>query len=262
MKKRPAVWLVAVLVVLAALALLVPGSPAYLPNFYQTEGQYDGHAASYWVKALHNPDENARYQAIFALGAIGSEAGEAVSPLAQIMLEDPDIEARHQAAFALTKMAPASRAVVPQLTQAVESPQPHVRMNAIMALFQLKEEAAPAVPALLRAVQDKQNQTNLDVFHLTIQSMAVRTLGRASHGSDTAVPLLRETLTGTRNPELRWAIAVALGEIGAPARPAAPDLRALLEDESRTVRESAGEALAKIEEDTNGGKNPQAGKTD
>jgi HEAT repeat protein len=262
MRKRLAVWLVAALVVVASLAVLVPGSPAYLPTFYQSDGQYQGHTQRYWMKNLHSADEKVRYEAIFALGAIGTEAGEAVAPLAQIMLEDPDIEARHQAAFALSKMAPASRAAVPQLAQAVESAQPHVRMNAIMALFQLKEEAQPAIPALMRAVQDKQNQTNLDVFHLTIQSMAVRTLGRASCGSDSAVPLLRETLTATRSPEVRWAVAVALGEIGAPARPAAADLRALLEDENSAVREAAEAALGNIKEDTNSGKNPQVGKTD
>jgi HEAT repeat protein len=253
MKKRHAVWLVAALVVLASLLLLVPGSPAYLPTFYEYKGQHDGHPTGYWIKALNTRDENVRYQAIFALGAIGADAEEAVPSLAQIMLEDPDIEARHQAAFALSKMAPASRVAVPQLAQAVESTEPHVRMNAIMALFNLNEEARPAVPALIRAVQDKQNQTNLKTFHLTIQSMAARTLGRASRGSDAGVAVLRTTLEETRHPEVRWAVALALGDIGPPASPAIPDLKPLLDDDAGLVREAAELALQKIGADTKNG---------
>src|SRR5436305_1937543 len=78
-----------------------------------------------------------RHRAIFALGAIGPEAGEAVPALSAILVEDPDPRNRNRAALALSKMHPASRAAVPALARALADEEPWVRMNAALALSRL-----------------------------------------------------------------------------------------------------------------------------
>src|SRR2546421_5137422 len=135
MTKRRVLWGLVAVVVLAGTAVMVPASPVYLPKFFSSAGQYDGHSTHYWIKALDSPDPEVRYQAIFALGAIGDEAGEAVPALSTIMVEDADVEARHQATLALSKMVPASGTAVPELAQALEDRETHVRMSAAIALF-------------------------------------------------------------------------------------------------------------------------------
>jgi HEAT repeat protein len=258
MAKRHAGWVVIALLVVAALAILIPGSPTYLPTFFETKDQYQGYSARHWIKALNSANEKDRHGAIFALGAIGSDAGEAVPELAQIMLEDPDHEARHQASLALSKMCPASRAAVPELAQALKSEDLIVRMNAVVTLFQLREGARPAIPALIEALKDEANQTNLDTFHLTIQSMAAITLGRASSGSEEGVPALRALLASKGNAESHWAAARALGQVGAPARLAVPELQALLGDNIDDVREAAQEAIQLIQGERKSGNPPLA----
>ncbi len=105
--------LAAAAVVLPAVVVLVPGSPLYLPHFFGSAVEYEGHSIPYWTKALHSPDSAARRQAAHALGGLGAKAGEAVPALAPLLLEDPDREVRIEAALALSKMTPASRAAVP-----------------------------------------------------------------------------------------------------------------------------------------------------
>lgn len=233
---------------LAALGLLVPGSPAYLPLLLSHYSHYQaGHSLGYWMRALHQPDAEDRLKAIIALGGHGSEAAEAVPELARILTEDPDEEVRHQAALALAKMAPASAPAVPALARALEEDKVLlVRMDAAMALTRLGAEARPAVPALIRAMHCRANRTNLEKFTLTIQDMAAVALAQATAGSSDGVAPLMEALQGARTANKRRILAHALGEIGTPARQAEPLLRTLLTDESSDVREAVREALRKI----------------
>jgi hypothetical protein len=248
MTRRGIVLRVAVAAVLLAVAsVLVPGSPVYLPGFFNAPGQYEGHSTRYWINALGSPDAPVRSHAIFALGATGSDAGEAVPALAKVLLEDPDPEARHQAALALSKMTPASREAVPALADALADEEPAVRMNAAIALFRLRDAARPAIPALTQALNDPDNRTNLGTFTYTIQEMAARALGRAGAGTADSVPALTAALDNARSEEMRLAAIHGLGEVGAEARPAVPGLRALLADNSAAVREAAAETLHAIE---------------
>lgn len=237
-----------VLLLLAGIGLLIPASPAYLPSLLVHYSHYqDGHSLGYWVRALNRPDAEERRRAIFALGAIGPDAAEAVPALATIMTEDPDRLTRHQAALALTKMAPASVAAVPALTQALDrDKEPVVRINAAIALFELGTQARPAVPVLLKALKRRANRTNLATFPFTIQEMAALALGRATAGTPDGVAALTEALAGARTPNKRLVVARALGEVGVPARSAETQLRTLLTDDSVEIREVAAEALRKI----------------
>jgi HEAT repeat protein len=251
MTRRRALWLVVTLLTLAALSLLIPASPAYLPDLV-SQGYFgvyhDGHSAGYWADELNSPDTQVRYHAINCLGAIGADAGDAVPALAAVMLDDPDPEARSRAALALSKMAPASRSAAPALAAALGDDEPFVRMNAATALFQLRPGAPCAVPALIREFQDERNCRDLPLFCLSIQEMMALALGRCSAGTVEGVPLLKAALEAATTPRRRVIMARALAEIGCEANSAAPDLRALLADNNLHVRRAAEEALIRIGE--------------
>jgi HEAT repeat protein len=231
--------------VLAALAVLVPGSPAYLPDLLRGEEGFQGHGVAYWTAALDGPDAEGRGRAAFALGTFGPGAGEAVPRLAVRLREDPDPSVRHQAALALVKLAPASRAAVPALAEALDDENPFVRMNAALALFRLREEARPAIPALRHAARYPKNQTDLGTFTFSIQEIATLALGRASAGRPDAVPALTAALNEADTERMKVIVLRALGDVGAAARPAVPQVRDRLHDR-REVRTAAAEALRQI----------------
>ena len=88
MRKRFS-WRAAFIVfVLAALAFVVPGSPVYLPTLYSSAREHQGHSLRYWISELDSPERARRQQAVFAVGAIGSDAGEAVAPLARMFIHN------------------------------------------------------------------------------------------------------------------------------------------------------------------------------
>jgi hypothetical protein len=246
--KRRACNVVFLFFLLAGIGLVIPGSPAYLPSLLVHYSHFhDGHSLGYWVRALDRPDTEVRRQAIFALGAIGSDAAEAVPTLARILTEDPDRSVRQQAALALAKMDLASAPAIPALARALdEDEDPAVRMNAAIALSRLGTQARPAVPVLVKALQRRDNRTNLKTFLFTIEEMAATALGRATVGTSEGVAPLLEALPDARTASERRLLAHALGEIGPPAKAAEPRLRALLADDSLEVREAAKESLDKI----------------
>ncbi len=241
-------WPAAVLAAAAGFALLSPGSPAYLPNFFGADGRsYDGYPVGHWVGLLGAADPDVRYEAIHALGAIGPDAGEAIPTLAAILTDDPDPGARVEAALALSKMAPASRSAVPALTAALSDREPFVRMDAALALMRLRGEGRPAAPALARALRDDRNRTNLGAFPFTVQEQVAVALGWVTAGTPDAVPALTDALRSARTERSREAAARALGEVGPDARPAVAELRKLTDAPDLGVRQAAREALEKIE---------------
>src|SRR5262249_12449236 len=156
-----ALWLfIMLLIFLAGVALLIPGSPVYFTKLFAPEGRtHGGHTTSHWLKVLKDPDVKKRQHAIQALGSIGSEATEAVPVLVTIMLEDPDAKTRVLASEALARMDPPAKEAVPAFAestvdafaQALGDEDGLVRMNAALGLGRLRTHARPAVPALLRA---------------------------------------------------------------------------------------------------------------
>ncbi|GEM_PF-3377983 len=242
-------WLAAVVVALGALALVIPASPVYLPHFLNSGPRFDDRSLSQWLRALHSDDEKARQRAIFAMGAMGAEAGAAVPTLAKLLVEDANREIRNEAALALSKMDPASAAAVAELGKALKDPEPFVRMNVTLALFRLKKAARPTVPALIEELRKVENHTNLNTFTFTLQEMTALALGRASAGTADAVPALSEALEAAGTDSLRTALVRALGDIGPQAKPAAPQLRKLLKTRNADLRETVEEALRSIEGD-------------
>src|SRR5687767_7343161 len=134
LRRRTVRWVAAGAAVVG-LAVLIPGSPVYLPNLSDPTRQHDGRSARDWVRTLDHPDPETRQQAIAALGSIGDAAPEAVAPLAVILTDDRDPDVRSLAALSLFKMAPACRDAVPALARALRDDEPRVRMNAAHALL-------------------------------------------------------------------------------------------------------------------------------
>ena len=223
--------------------MTVPGSPAYLPNLLVSPGQYEGHPARHWVRAVDSPDPVARRQAIHALGAIGSE--EAVPALAAILTDDPDREMRGEASLALVKIGPAARAAVPALARSLSDPEPHVRMNAAVALHRLGADGRAAVPELLRALGSEDNGVYLASYGVSIREMAALALGRTMPGTADGVPALIDALETASTTHGRRSYTAALGDVGPPALPAVPVLRLIREEDE--LREEAREAIRKIQ---------------
>ncbi len=247
MKTRLAWRLALGALVLGTLVVAMPGSPLYLPKFLNAGPRQDGRTLAEWRQDLAGSDAPTRHKALRALGALGAEAAPAVADLADIVENDDDPEARHQAALALCKMAPASAPAVSALRKALADPEGLVRANAALALLRLQKEARPALPELIKTLEDPSNQTNLGVFHATIQEIAARALGQASAGSGAGVPALTAALQSARSEGLKIALAQTLGELGEFAKPSLPQLRALLQDNSEPVRQAASEAIALID---------------
>ena len=247
MTRRGTLWLVVCVVALAGFAVLLPHSPVYVTNLFSGQDRYGGHSRRYWIDNLDNSDARVRQEAIFALGACGSDSGEAVPALAAILAGDAEGKVRSEAALALMKMHPASRTALPELSQALQDEEPGVRMYAALALFRMGREARSAVPALIKALGDEGNQTRVGSFFFSVREAIAMTLGRVSAGTAEGVPALTGVLTGKATLSLQRAVVRALGDIGAEARPAAPQLRKILADAGPVLRDDVHEALQKIE---------------
>ncbi len=247
MKKRLLFWVPALTVALAGVAVALPASPFYLPDYLFRGGYHDGHATGYWIDALNDPNAQARYRAVHALGAIGPEAGAAVPALATILREDPERQLRVEAALALSKMRPASEGAVPALAAALADEDRGVRMYAVIALAGMGAASRPAIPALTAALRDDANQIYVSTFTFTIQEEAAIALGRASAGTPEAVPVLMETLRSSPSDRLRQAATRALGKVGTEARPAVPLLRTMLQEKGPVPRWMLEKALFDIE---------------
>jgi HEAT repeat protein len=248
MKKRRALRLGVAVVLLAGFAVVIPGSPLYLPNWLVLRGQHEGRSARSWMRDLKDPDVEARQTAAKALGTIGPDAAEAVPALVEALLGDHDRGVRIASSFALTRMDPAApemAAAVPDLAKGLTDADPLVRMNVALALLRLEGRARPAAEALIRAVRDDNNQTNADIFYCTVQDMAALALGRS--GSPEAVPALSQALSIARTGEARQILLSALGECGAGALSVLPQMKPFLQDNSEEVRQAAADALKRID---------------
>jgi HEAT repeat protein len=247
MRKRLLFWVPTLTVALAGVAVALPSSPFYLPDYLFRGGFHDGHPTSYWIDALKDPNAEVRSRAVHALGAIGPEAGAAVPALATILRHDPERDLRVEAALALSKMRPASERAIPALTAALGDEDRGVRMYSVIALAGLGRASRPAVPALTAALRDDANHIYVSTFTFTIQEEAAIALGRASAGTPEAVPVLMETLRTSPSDRLRQAATRALGKVGAEARPAVPLLRTMLQEKGPVPRWMLEKALSDIE---------------
>ncbi|MHC4399851.1 MAG: HEAT repeat domain-containing protein [Planctomycetota bacterium] len=171
------------------------------------------------IDRLDDSDGMTRAWAAGALGPLGPLAAPALPKLRK-MLRDEDVHARIEAAAALWQITGDSDAALPVLIEELNDPYEDVRRGAAHALSSMGPDAETAAPALLRLLQDDQPHVRI---------AAAEALWKVSPGHDAVVPaltgLLDEGVFQYNDPS---AAALALAEIGSPAKAAVPELRKVL----------------------------------
>lgn len=158
----------------------------------------------------------------------------------------PDLEAKRQRVYEeLHALGPAS---VPALARALRDPDPEMRRDVAVALDVVgggwwhfpdggpKLDLRPALPALLAALQDSDSG---------VRTWAAQDISDMGVGAASAVPRLRAMLHSPDSGS-RGTACSALGAIGLPARAALRDLQRARDDSSPEVRQSARDAIARI----------------
>ncbi|HEV3262006.1 MAG TPA: HEAT repeat domain-containing protein [Gemmataceae bacterium] len=194
-----------------------------------------------FAEALQDSDASVRKQAILALAKLGPDAKEAARPLGQV-LSDSDKDVRQSAVVALRKIGPGAKEAVPALAQLLseEIDTAHgqaLRLEVLSTLGAIGPQAKAAVPDLLRSLHDNRLKEihNPTAFTLAkIGKVAIKDLAAALKNDD--------------NWCVRAGAAIALGEIGKPARLAAARLLALHaeQDENKIVRDACASAYGKV----------------
>jgi HEAT repeat protein len=225
MAKRLLAWVawVAVLVLIAAGVVFgVPGSRVVVLGYLNGEPFHENLPRSYYVQALKSPDGKTRQDAAFALGVLQPTGDGAVSALADA-LGDHDALVRINAALSLYKLGPAAREALPALIRALADDIDLVRMDAAMALARIGPDARQAVPALVEALQRQENRGHVLTFPRSIREQMADALGRIGPDAHDAVPVLCTALTDEQ-AAMRDTAAQALERIDPAAlRKAAPD---------------------------------------
>jgi HEAT repeat protein len=243
-KKRRTTALI-VAMALGGLAIVVIGGTKLYQAFpvLSGEGQYDGRSTSYWIDGLQDRDSTNRRKAVANLGAIGSEAKDAIPALSQILMQDDDQEIRAGAALALYKIG--GKETIPALIVGLDDDFEWVRMNCALALARAGSSAEGAVPALKAAVEKPENRNVNPAFHISVRQQSIQALGKIGPAAKDAIPPLIEALKD-KDIQTRARAVTALGCIGADATNAVPLLILLLKEKDEMMQELAGRALIKI----------------
>ena len=222
MYKRVLVWVAVLFLIGAAVVFGVPGSRVVVLGYLNHEPFHDNLPSSYYVQALKSPDKQARESAAFALGVM-DPAGRGTVPALGEALRDDDPLVRINAALSLYKLGPAAREALPALIRALTDEVDLVRMDAAMALSRFGPDAREAVPALVEALQRQENRGHVLTFPRSIREQMAATLGRIGPDAREAVPALCAALTDDQ-AAMRDTAAEALERIDPAAlRKAAPD---------------------------------------
>jgi HEAT repeat protein len=186
------------------------------------------------IELLDDQIASVRRRAAEALGALGDDtAPEAIEPLIKLIAA-PHETVREAAVIAVGNFGSLADPALPILKQIAFDQRSTLRPEAALSLWKLTEDADLLTPLLTDLLQTK------DAPWEAAEVLAV--MGPAAQG---AIPALIEALE--KEPSLQIRAAEALGNIGPPARPALPALHQLLEHSGKDVRESAAEAIGKID---------------
>ncbi len=176
------------------------------------------------LDALNDPDESVRNAAVGSLLLFHSEQKEIVSALSTL-LQNPNPAIAGRAADLLGRIGSPSASAIPALLAAMANRQPPPPPF-IDALVQI---GPASVPEILRAISTEMPDA------ITREHWSVKTL--QSMGGMAALPL--GTALSDQNATIRLTAARALGEMGAPARPAIPELVKACADAAPGVRAAA-----------------------
>lgn len=171
------------------------------------------------ITQLNSENEAVRRQVARALGAIGTEARDAVPNLIEIAKSSSTGEERKDAVQALGQIGSEAEAAVPELLSLIDS-EDAVSPSALDAIGQI---GGPEATSELTTMLESQD--------VTTRTSAARALGNIGADAKDAVPALIELLKSP-NVEDRFYAAVALGNMGSAAEEAVPDIIPLLRDSS------------------------------
>ncbi|MFO0844690.1 MAG: HEAT repeat domain-containing protein [Gemmataceae bacterium] len=215
-------------------------------NVWQGIGQALKATVSHLAREAQEGNGEQRLRAVRALSSLGEQM-QWVLPalqgaLKEVALEDRDPAVREEAVGALSQhIGPHAGQKLSALADALKDELPAVRLGATRALAELGARGYPAVPGLIHV-----SQWDHDGAVRTHAAVAIWKIDRRDR---IAVPVLMRSL---REPDevLRWVAADCLGDIGAEALDAVPDLKMALADTYRTplVRQAIKLALERIEQ--------------
>ncbi len=183
------------------------------------------------IATLQSKNPKLRAYAAHALGEIGPAAATAALPLIDA-ITDKDPIVRREARDALKSVKAPPEVVLPSIGKLLNAASPTDAAAAVMTLAELGEVA---VPDLCKALDNK------DTCY-----WAALTLAEIGPQAAGAVPQLG-ALLDHKAPEIRMQAALALGAIGASAKPMAKKINKLLgSDPVEGVRYAAAFALGRI----------------
>lgn len=140
-------------------------------------------------------------------------------------------EDQENAAHTLATFGPEAQSAIPALLDLLDNRWEHPRQEAIAALQQIASEKSPP---LLAALKNR---------NANVRAGAVEVLGHFPG----ALPRITEALNEP-SARVRLAALLSLGKLDGSAKPAIPQIRGLLQAESRSIREAAALALQKVEQ--------------
>ncbi|HET6883430.1 MAG TPA: HEAT repeat domain-containing protein [Pirellulales bacterium] len=187
--------------------------------------------------ALKNKD--LRPYAVRVLAKIGPEAREAASALADA-LQDAEGDFRSEVQFVLGMFGPAAAPAAPELIKSLTSDEDSIRASAIYALGKIGPAAKAAEPELRKLLASDDEFASFAAMWAL-----VRINPKDAKLVATAVPQLIKALSDER-PVLRIESASTLGELGAAAKAALPELKKLAADADPAVSAAAKRAIDEI----------------
>jgi HEAT repeat protein len=187
------------------------------------------------VKALADPDPDARARAARLLGAVGPEGDEAIDELCRLLKDDKDLTVRVQATYALGRAGQAVRdRAAGALRTACADESPPIRVEAALSLWGLTTEPEPSLLVLTAA---------LDGSDPPVRARALQGLALMGPASAPALPAVVQALRGAREPAVRARAAVVALRLGRGARLAYPSLHYATGDEDPDVKQTASAAM-------------------
>jgi HEAT repeat protein len=188
------------------------------------------------INALKDEDVQVRWKAAVALSTIGPLAKDAVPALIEAT-KDKQVKVRTHAINALGNIGLYAKKAVPVLADVVLEPDgdievkdgSRVRLVALIALGNIGPAAEQALPALRKLLQTADLQS---------KGFALRSLAKIAPHDEALVNLLKENLKH-KDVRMQCTAADGLGELGADARAAVPDLLKALEADYAGTAEHA-----------------------
>jgi HEAT repeat protein len=213
------------------------------------------------IALLPTKSEDVKLHATLALGKIGAPA---VGPLSKAY-DSKDAGVRFYAVWGLAFVGPPARSATTLVVKALSDPSAQVRRKAAYALGRIDADPDKVVGALITALGDPDEdvrqsaQSSLPKLGKAavpnlieamksdkpaVRNNAIKALGEIGADAQAAIPQLKALLTGSKDDAAMASLAAtALAGIGAPAL---PTLTAAAADDSPEIRKIAVGALQQV----------------